>query len=63
MEELKLHAEGQKDHLASLKEKYESSKNTIQKSFELTKGEKKVELKKIKVLFSKKSKDSDQNFY
>jgi len=63
MKELKLHSEGQKDHLTSLKEKYKGLENSVQKNPNLTKAEKQVELKKISVQRKTENKNSSQNFY
>ena len=63
MEELKIHSEGQKDHLKSLKKKYDGLKNSLKRNPKLTEKEKQTELEKIKEQFRKENKDSNQNLY
>ena len=61
MEELKLHSFGQNDHLESLKEKYNSLKNTIRGNEKMTEPEKKIELESLTKSFEKEKKDSNNN--
>lgn len=63
IQELKLHAEGQPDHLISSKEKYNKLKNILKLSVKLTEDEKHIELKKAEVQFNKEKKDAKQNLY
>ncbi|WP_424001335.1 hypothetical protein [Maribacter sp. IgM3_T14_3] len=63
MEELKIHSEGQNDHLISIKEKYNKLKNSLKLNVKLTEEEKQIELKKAEEQFNKEKKDSKQNLY
>ncbi len=63
MEALKLHSDGQKDHLKSLKEKYIALKNRLKQHQKLTEEEKQTEFKKIKEQYHKENRDAQQNLY
>ncbi len=63
MEELKLHSEGQEDHLKSLREKYEGLRKSLIGNKELTEKQKNSALKKINEKFTKEKKDSNNNLY
>ncbi len=63
MEELKLHAEGQEDHLKSLWEKYEGLRKSLIGNKDLTQKQKSSELEKINEQFTKEKKDSNNNLY
>ena len=63
MEELHLHSFGKKDHLATLKKKYEAVKHTIQRNSNLSENEKQAELKKLNKAFKKAKKYSESNLY
>jgi hypothetical protein len=63
MQELKIHFEGQNDHLISIQEKYNKLKNSLKLNVKLTEDEKQIELKKAEEQFNKEKKDSKQNLY
>ena len=63
MEDLKIHSEGQDEHLIAIKEKYNKLKNSLKRNTKLTENEKQNELKKIKEQFIKEKKGSNQNLY
>ena len=60
MRELKIHSEGQKDHLKALREKYEGLKNSLKRNSRLNAKEKQTELKKITEEFAREKKDLNQ---
>jgi len=57
MQELKIHSEGQNDHLISIKEKYNKIKNSLKLNLKLTEDEKQIELKKAEEQFNKEKKE------
>ena len=61
MGELKIHSEGQEDHLIAIKEKYNKLKNSLKRNIKLTENEKQTDLKKIEEQFIKEKNDSNQN--
>ncbi|MDT0605502.1 DUF1542 domain-containing protein [Croceitalea rosinachiae] len=60
---LKIHSEGQKDHLQELKEKYDQLKTAIKANPKLTDNEKQTGLKKMNEKFVKEKKDSNQKLF
>ena len=56
MQDLKIHSEGQNDHLLSIKEKYNKIKSSLKLNVKLTEDEKQIELKKVEEQFNKEKK-------
>lgn len=63
MEELKLHAFGQTDHIKGLMEKYNSLISKLKKNKELNESERNTELEKLNGLFIKEKRDTQNNLY
>jgi len=63
MEELKLHALGQNDHLESLKRRYSALRNKIKGNNTITESEKKSGLDSLKKSFEQERKNSNSNLY
>lgn len=63
MEELKLHAFGQTDHLQSLVEKYNSLRDKLKRNKNLDDLDKKAELVQLEKSFRKEKGDTKNNLY
>ncbi|WP_430426278.1 hypothetical protein [Maribacter litoralis] len=60
---LKIHSEGQNDHLKALKEKYAELRKALKGNPKLTEEEKKEELKKMNEKFLKEKTESNQKLF
>ena len=63
MEELKLHAFGQTDHLQALVEKYNSLRDKLKRNKNLDDSEKKADLERLERSFQKEIGDTKNNLY
>lgn len=63
MKKLKLHSNGQKDHLVALMKKYDHLKNSLRRNSKLTEEQKQADLKKLNIQLKKEQQNSDQNLY
>ena len=63
MEELKLHAFGQTDHIQGLIEKYNSLISKLKKNKKLNESEKKAALERLNESFNKENRDTKNNLY
>lgn len=63
MEELKIHSEGEKDHLKAIMKKYDQLKKSLNMNPKLSMKEKEAELNKLDEQLVKDKLDSKQNLY
>jgi len=56
MEELKLHSQGENEHLKSLKEAFQAFKDKLKNTTDVSEKEKEIELAKVKKAFLKEKK-------
>jgi precorrin-3B methylase len=63
MEELKLHAFGQSDHIQGLIEKYNRLISKLKENKNLSELEKKTEFERLNESFNKEQKDTKTNLY
>ena len=63
MENLKIHSEGNKDHLKAIRRKYAELKKALSINSKMSMEEKEVELEKLNKKFKKETQASNQNLY